>query len=509
MKLEKISVALRPRGPWEAIDLGFAMAHAHARAVWGAWAALVLPVHALVWLLLGRWPGVAMLLLWYLKPLFDRVPLAVLSRALFGEAPTPRAVLAALRQSPGGQVLRSLTWSRASPFRALQLPIWQLEGLRSRELARRERVLTRGADTGALGLLLAAGLLELCLTMAGIGTLMAFAPEDLGLDARSLALAFVQGDLPLWFTVASALSWTAATSVAEPLYVAGGFGLYLNRRTWLEGWDIELQLRRLAARLGGAALLLLALLGGAASAQAWDTGAPEPADEQVLPPDPHGALREAARAQAGEPVDPAPLRAALEEVLALPEMPHEQTRETWGLKGDGEQADLLPTFGGAGPLGAFLGEALRVLVIALVAVGVLALVRAMLRARRPAASPEEAADPQVRLPALLREAGPAPEDPAALARSLWREGRRAEALGVLYRGALLVLVSARGVSIPDGATESDCLGLLRGRLQAEEWACFLRLTRAWQAAAYAHRLPEDEEVDWLIDQWARWYGRPA
>ena len=36
--------------------------------------------------------------------------------------------------------------------------------------------------------------------------------------------------------------------VLEPFYVAAGFGLYLNRRTLLEGWDIEVALRRIAAR---------------------------------------------------------------------------------------------------------------------------------------------------------------------------------------------------------------------------------------------------------------------
>ena len=34
----------------------------------------------------------------------------------------------------------------------------------------------------------------------------------------------------------------------EPFYVAAGFALYLNRRTLLEGWDIELALRRIAER---------------------------------------------------------------------------------------------------------------------------------------------------------------------------------------------------------------------------------------------------------------------
>ncbi|MGH8552674.1 MAG: hypothetical protein ACRERS_05205, partial [Methylococcales bacterium] len=36
--------------------------------------------------------------------------------------------------------------------------------------------------------------------------------------------------------------------VVEPFYVAGGFSLYINRRTQLEGWDIEIVFRQLAQR---------------------------------------------------------------------------------------------------------------------------------------------------------------------------------------------------------------------------------------------------------------------
>ena len=45
--------------------------------------------------------------------------------------------------------------------------------------------------------------------------------------------------------------------VWEPIYVACGFSLYLNRRTALEAWDIELVFRRLRQRLSSSALALL------------------------------------------------------------------------------------------------------------------------------------------------------------------------------------------------------------------------------------------------------------
>jgi len=496
LNLETVSVVLRPRTTWEAVDLGIALARRHARAVWGSWALCVLPVHALAWLLLGRWPGLAFALLWWLKPLFDRVPLLVLSRALFGEVLAPRQVLRQLRRGLGPHVLRSLTWARPSPLRAMLLPIWQLEGLPGRELSRRARVLGRGADSGALGVLSGAGILEACLSLAGVGMVMLFAPDDLGMDSSSLLADLAAGRAPLWLTISSALTWTLATSLVEPLFVAGGFGLCINRRTWLEGWDIELQFRRLANRLGAAVALLLVCLVGAAHAQ--DTGAP---DAQVV----LQAQVEQARSSAGAPVDPAPLTAARDEVMALPEMPHKSTSETWGFKEDKEALDFggFPTLG---PLGGLLALLLKGLVILVVVALVALLIRALLR-MKVADTPEEdePGEPQRALPALLREAEPLPEDVVNGALALWRAGRRSEALGVLYRGALRDLVLHRALAIPDGATESDCLRQVRGQLGTDEGRYFTTLTRVWQAAAYAHLLPDDEAAMPLFEQWARYF----
>ncbi|HEX6689857.1 MAG TPA: hypothetical protein VF110_01765, partial [Burkholderiales bacterium] len=81
-----MSVALRRRTPWEAIDLGLSM----LQQWWRATYAPHLVVGALIAafsLALAWWlerPWVAILLIWWLKPLYDRVVLHVLSRAVFG-----------------------------------------------------------------------------------------------------------------------------------------------------------------------------------------------------------------------------------------------------------------------------------------------------------------------------------------------------------------------------------------------------------------------------------------
>ena len=69
-------------------------------------------------------------------------------------------------------------------------------------------------------------------------------------------------DPPVWALIAfNALDWLAVAFI-EPFYVGAGFGLYLNRRTQLEAWDLEIAFRRMRKRLeavGTSVLLALAL----------------------------------------------------------------------------------------------------------------------------------------------------------------------------------------------------------------------------------------------------------
>src|SRR3546814_11541948 len=78
--------------------------------------------------------------MWWLKPLFDRIPLFVLSRAVFGETPTTRQTLAAQR-CWGWRAMRGhLLWRRISVVRALSLPVDLLEGAAAARLRERRRV---------------------------------------------------------------------------------------------------------------------------------------------------------------------------------------------------------------------------------------------------------------------------------------------------------------------------------------------------------------------------------
>ncbi|MEG3791355.1 DUF4129 domain-containing protein [Lysobacter sp. CCNWLW3] len=264
MKIESLTVALRPRTAWEAVELGTALTRRHAAAIWKPYLLLTLPLfaalNAAAWALDKLW--LATLLMWWLKPVFDRVPLYVLSRAVFGDVPGTRQTLRAQLAWGARWALPYLTWRRLSPARSLYLPVDLLEGGRGAEARQRRSAL--GAPVYGVAALLTL----VCFHFEGAlylgiaaGTAIFIPSEYLSDSAQSLWQALLAD--ATWVQLAgNVLAW-AATCVIEPFYVGAGFGLYLNRRTEIEAWDIEIVFRRLRARLSAAsAPLLLALCFG-------------------------------------------------------------------------------------------------------------------------------------------------------------------------------------------------------------------------------------------------------
>ncbi|MFW5968115.1 MAG: DUF4129 domain-containing protein, partial [Persicimonas sp.] len=81
MDLDEVAARLRRREPMEAIDLGVALARHYFWPMLLGWLALALPffVGAAVVAYLTPLFWFVLLAIWWLKPLFDRAPLFVLS----------------------------------------------------------------------------------------------------------------------------------------------------------------------------------------------------------------------------------------------------------------------------------------------------------------------------------------------------------------------------------------------------------------------------------------------
>lgn len=239
MDLEALNLRLRPRGPYEAIDLGQALLRRSAREVYTAWAATVLPLCIAFAALAPVVEWLPIVLMWWFKPLYDRIVLVVLSRGAFGERVTVRDL--PWRSIFDRSLLWSLTLGRFVATRSFRLPVTMLEGLDRARRRLRLRVLLKGARFPATLLTTAFLHAEQALALAYLPLVVLLAPQ--GVDVPVWRW-LTDESMPLWLSMVGDVSYLMALTLLEPLYVACGFTLYLNRRVELEAWDIELDLRR-------------------------------------------------------------------------------------------------------------------------------------------------------------------------------------------------------------------------------------------------------------------------
>lgn len=546
MRLDRLDLRLRPRTPWEAIDLGTAMVRRHAGAIWAPWFALVLPcallVHGLAVLL--DMPQLGLWLLWWLKPWFDRVPLYVLSRAVFGATPSLRQVLRARELRPDGALLAWLTWRRLHPSRALLLPVDMLEGVRGPRRAPRVAVLERNQGGTALALMWVCIAFEIALWLSCFALALLFVPLEFLDDAALVAWETFAANPPAWAEVLAYSMLGLAMCAIEPFYVGAGFALYLNRRTQLEAWDLELEFRRMAERLDGGAAPASAGAGAAAGvAAARESGATPvvralglalvcavaawvgpSTDARAAPAAEVTVPRTASSVPIGdtasvfgdhwEPPQPAFDR-GLARGLDDPALAPRGSTTQWRLKNAPTEREAAGMPGWLktllGGLGAGIGLVLEYGLWLLAAL-LLALLLWRLRhwfgadwaARAPAPAP-----PGALVQGDARAPDDTPRDVPGSARRLWREGRQREALALLYRGGVAGVSEALGAPFPPGATEAECLRRARRLAGAPRLELFTRIVRAWQAAAYARRLPDEAQFEALLAEWPAAFGAPA
>lgn len=306
MNLEQVAAVIRPRRANEAVDLGFAMARRFWLQTWGAFLLVFAPLYWGLWLLFGEYSTLVLFCVWWLKPVVDKVPLYVLSRALFGATPSIPQTLRALPKLLWHNLGWGLTTQRLDPRRSLRLPVFELEGLTGRARARRLSLIDRRVQGTAVMLTLTCHLLEYALVLATWGLIVMVLNEEyysgLGgffsvLSKFGELLQSSDSDRGVRMLVIG-VPWFLAIAILEPLYVAGGFALYVNRRTHLEGWDIELSFRRLArrlqadtlqravsGRLARVAVLFAVGLGAAVAQDAPEPPGPPPAVESDASPE--------------------------------------------------------------------------------------------------------------------------------------------------------------------------------------------------------------------------------
>lgn len=487
MQLEQMTANVRYRTPWEGVDLGFVAARRWFLPLWGLWWLTALPVTLLAVLLLHRSPLLTALAVWWCKPLYEPLLLYWLSRRLFGETLPARALARRWRAALLPGLGANLTVWRLGPNRSFHLPVALLERLTGAERRKRLTVLGGGQSAG-LWLSVVAAHFEAVFTLGALLLLLYLVPDRLqpqtfwSLGAGGSTVLAWLGDG----------FWLLAMSAVAPFYVAGGFALYLSRRSQLEAWELELSFRRMAprfraARAGAAAAALAAcvLLQPAGGARAATPPAAAPAVA----------------------VDRATAAAAIKRVLADPAFGKEHTEHYWKYVGPRRQAQKahpavsLAWLAGLADLLKYLLWVVAVVVAGWLLLNVVQLAEWLSRRRRPRAEP-----PATTLFGLPITPESLPRDVAGAIRGMVGSGELRAALGLLYRATLMRLVHDHHLRIPQSATEGECQRLVQGQRPAAEAALFAQLTGLWTRCAYGHLMPPADDILRLTETWRDHYA---
>lgn len=484
MRLEDVTAEIRPRLPWESIDLGCAMARRQMGAVMKAWSLTVFPLWIVMALLLRNHPILFILCVWWLKPIYDRVPLLVISRALFGDVPSLKEVLRAWPKLMVKRLWFALVIGRFSPARSLSLPVAELEGLGGRAYRQRVDLLERNGGEGATMATLAGCILEGVCGLGIIMLVMMMVPGEVSERwTSSISDFFIYNnfsDISSGFIWMMACVYMLSITLMEPFYVAAGFALYINSRTLTEGWDIELAFKRLGARLasGGrtAALVLATLLG---------IGLPTP---DAMGQD--DASRE-----------------SIQQVMQSEDFTVHHRYVDVPVEDDGD-TDLswlgeLFRDAGAPEFMQGFGTVLFYLVLIAVIGGIIYLIVKNLHVFGLGSTLESRHSGPRASAVMGMDVSPEslPGDIAGAAREAWKEGNYQLALSLLYRGSIAWMIHGADVPIEEGDTEGDCLARVKQLPDSERVRYFSDLTREWIVVAYGKEVPDEQTFGALCDRW--------
>jgi hypothetical protein len=477
VRLDTMIAEVRPRNHWEAMDLGWVLARTRYGALLRAWILMVWPVWGLILYGFRHEPMWGVAVIWWLKPMAEKVPLLILSREMFGER---MGIGRVLRKWPSvwfGGWFHHLVLTRLSPARHVLLPVRELEEMRGRSFRQRAQRISASCGSHSWLMQVTHLLLLHSLAISIFFFIGAMIPEPYAPDVELfLENGIGEDGLPAWFGWIWLALYLISLTLVSPLCVAAGFGLYLNARTKLEGWDIEIAFRKMAGRMAGTLGVILLLWAGAPGAQAW---------------------------AAGDPSDLEP-GAAIDEILGKPEFKIYTRTDYRPVEPElGEWPEWMGFFGNfsLGFSGLFVAQIL-IWGLAGLAVSILLVlvVRWLASLRMAGRDPSEKAPVVTTVMGMNVRQDSLPRDLVAAVRRLLADGKFEEAMALLYRGALSWLIHKAHIPIQESDTEWDCLNRVRlGDTASASY--FEELTRIWGAAAYGSRRAGREEIEQLLELW--------
>ena len=278
-----------------------------------------------------------------------------------------------------------------------------------------------------------------------------------------------------------------AASWVDVFITAAGFGLYVNSRTWVEGWDVELAFKRMANRIRE--MVGIFLFGGflvlMSPAHALDQSANE-------------FIRDLKSSNELE-VNNEKRKDPKEEIDQI------KKHEDFKVHKERYKEPKVSSFSGPAPMGGLvevftaMGYVLLAILLFVLLGGIVWLIiRA--RALRDISSVNVVSEKARVVMGLDVTAESLPDDLMSVARRFWSVGENLQAMSLLYRGALSWWIDRAGVDIVESDTEGDCMKRVEKSARGDV-GYFQDLTDLWMKAAYNMNVPLDVEWDELCRKW--------
>lgn len=532
MDLSKICINARARTPWEAVDLGIIVARAWWLPLFLIWFVPAFCLFIVLSALFSQYSWLAYLVVWWLKPFFDRGPLYIASRRLFGENV---GFWQALRELPSlyrHDALMWLTLRRFSLTRSFDMPMTILEQLRGQARRSRQGVLHRKYGRVAWWLSIICIHVEMFLVFGVVSLLVIMIPEEIGLDY--LELAVNKQDIAAWLYNIMAF---LAMALVAPFYTISGFCLYISRRIDLEAWDIEIRFRHIAEEhsnrvktqikntvsTGLSLLLFMSITSSLVMSPTQVAAQTEKIDaaEVAMPSTSLSSL--SAEADPIENESPLAKKAKEDVIDIISGDPFHQKEEVsgWRFKDIEQQDDdeipewliqmieaLVEFFASLNALDGIFENPAQYFELLLWGLMILVLTTVVYRYRQSihnyirrtknhtlkAEVPDSLFGLDVRKESL-------PDDVAFEVMALWAKGQHRESVSLLYRSTLAALIHHYNFSFSASHTENECVMIVKRHGNGALSRYTADLTGMWQQLAYGHQLPSSPEVEKLCGGW--------
>lgn len=530
MNLQSITAKVKPRLGWEALDLGFRMVQHHWRDLYSLWFGITLPFFILGVLLFHNHLLWFLVAFWWIKPLFDTSLLNYISQALFDQRPGFKQSIQQFPSYAFKQWFAALTWRRFSLTRPMDLAVSQLENLSGNSRSRRLGTL-HAFNAGACSWLTLLFLFFHLLFYVNLLLLVVWLTPDIYLQQLG-------DDVIDWLWSSESISGQIIQATLiylllgffSPFHMLGGFSIYINQRTILEAWDIELVFRQLAQRINKQqhktrrknrvqllcvpvlCLMMITLSESQAvisenqsvtpeNQTAISENQPVTSEKKEEKQEQQATLtKQQAKQQINDILDNEPFRRH-----------QQQSRVTFDFNWDWNSNDQKQESSDFNFLSFFnslatIAELLLWLVVIFIVFWLIVKLTDLKHFFRFGKKKTIKQNQPDLLFGLDMRADSLPEHPEKNSWQLWQKGQHRQALSLLLKATIVQLIEHCHCDFEAGDTELECAALVRRRAPKNCSAYFDELIQIWRLYAYGHQLPKPEKVEHLCNSWPRLFS---